>query len=92
MKKAEDYLEEEVDKLHYSDQPYFDNGIYDGNSKAIISAIKAAQLDAIEATVKLCAENVAVECTEAVGVKGMYLFGINKQSILSVADKLKSEL
>ena len=48
MKKAIEYLEEEINKLHDSDQPWFDGNIYDGESSPILKAIKQAQFDMLE--------------------------------------------
>ena len=55
----------------------------------IAPAIKLAQLDAIEETVKLCAENARMGNTE----NGIYtVFEVSKQSILDCADILKKGL
>lgn len=95
MKKAENILQDifNPDKsLPYDREELQMSITLNPQLKYFEEAIKIAQIDAIDAAVKMCAKNVTVECTEATGVKGMYLFGINLQSILQVADKLKKEL
>lgn len=89
MKKSEKYLEEEIDKLHDNDQPWYDAGIYDGTALPILNAIKVAQIDAIEATCKRCAELVEARFKDEPIIKAYLLDG---SSILKVADKMKEEL
>jgi hypothetical protein len=103
MKKPEEYLENAVNRLHDSEQPYLDENVYDGKLSPIIQAIKAAQEDAIRETVQKCVENATIECFEfkedwmeepiniTIDDYGN-IHGICKQSILSVADKLIKEL
>lgn len=45
MKSPEEYLEEEINKLHDSGQPWYDEGIYDGTASPILAAIKQACYD-----------------------------------------------
>ena len=100
FKSAEEYLEDAVNKLHYSDQPWFENGVYDGGIRAILEAIKQAQLDAIQITVERCAEETQVDINGDIDDKfsfrdqdGVWCeIKVNKQSILNVATKIKNEL
>jgi hypothetical protein len=61
MKKPEEYLENAVNRLHDSEQPYLDENVYDGKLSPIIQAIKAAQEDAIRETVKECAKTAKLQ-------------------------------
>lgn len=70
---------------------------YIGTSRNIIKAIKTAQIDAIDATAKRCAEEATTmdDPNSYCGNTGSeYLPDIivNKQSILQVAEQLKKEL
>lgn len=75
MQKAKDIFDKW--KCLYDMYIDYDQRGYD----AIISAIKEAQKDAIEETVRECAKSVYIN-------RDTYPDSINKQSILSVADKL----
>lgn len=87
MKKPEEYLKD------FITEPNFEQ---------VEELIKQAQIDAIEETCRVCAENADltyVECeweipegTVSVGDREYGYNYIDKQSILSVADKLKKEL
>ena len=87
MKKVEEYIfemERDSDGGHE---------IYRYND--VVKAIKQAQIDAIEETVKRCAEEVETEeypymdgC-ETCGHTATY---VNKKSILNVAEQLKKEI
>lgn len=55
----------------------------------VVKAIKSAQLDAIEATCKRCAELVEARLKDEPIIKAYLLDG---SSILKVADKMKEEL
>jgi len=76
MRKAEDIL----DKCNRPFKNTIRMGDEHVNSEAAIRAIKQAQIEAIEETVKECAES------------NMYLKERNKKYVLSVADQLKSKL
>lgn len=103
MKRAEDYLIEEIEKLSELDQPWYEDYIYDGNSLAIINALKQAKIDAIEETCRVCAESAEADF-EPLGwlakqhqinpfIEGEdYEIPIIRSSILEVANKLKKEL
>ena len=79
MKKARDFIS--MSKLSYKSR-LLQFGI-------IEEWIKQAQLNAIEETVKLCAENARMGNTE----NGIYtVFEVSKQSILDCADILKKGL
>lgn len=89
MIKAIKYLESirrETD--HYADEEFYEDDI--------LHIIKQAQIDAIEETCKVCAENAKIVETEYINPysenNGRITTSINKQLILSVADKLKSTL
>lgn len=82
MKKAKEYTNCFVDNLPI---------------EVVNVLIKQAQSDAIEETVKLCAENAEIGYQSYFfkdGEKCLFKNDtyVNKKSILSVADKLKSEL
>ena len=78
MKKAEDYIiETETD--HWADQDYCKSDI--------IRWIKQAQIDAIEETVKKCAENV----THTAG-QWYSDYSCMKRKVEKVADQLKKDL
>ena len=99
MKKAEQYLKEYVGRR-------YPNTDYNSEEVDIMEAIKQAQIDAIEETVKLCAENAALKYAD-----GKYCLPdyaeepfnavcddldnchyINKDSILNCADILKKQI
>ena len=96
MKKAEQYLEDVINQLHDSDQPWFTDNVYDGGSGPIMEAIKQAQIDAIEETVKLCAKNAYCDLIHPPDEdypdleESEYL--VVKQSILNCAEILKKQL
>ena len=93
MKKAEDYIiEKETD--HWADQDY--------SKSDIIRWIKQAQIDAIDETVKRCAENAEIDFIDLTSDR-IFDYSeclwdddveviINKESIFSVAEQLKKEL
>lgn len=102
MKKSEDYLKPYRKYLVEGIDGYKNisgDGMFIGD---VEDAIKQAQIDAIEETCRVCAENADltyVECeweipegTVSVGDSEYGYNYIDKQSILSVADKLKKEL
>jgi hypothetical protein len=98
MKKPIEYLKDAINIFPESDQPWFEDGIYDGNYSPIIIAIQAAQEDAIRETVEECLKSVEL----FIDYKPIYSTttlppdirscGIKKDSILSVADKLIKKL
>lgn len=101
MKKAKQYLEEaiEIDDNHGS--PWYENGIYDGYDEPILKAIKQAQIDAIDETVKRCAEEANLLINNLSSTDKEYNdyykcgddeISVNRLSILQVANKLKKEL
>ena len=91
MKKAEQYLKEYVGRR-------YPNTDYNSEEVDIMEAIKQAQIDAIEETVKLCAEKAKLK------IDGFYnsftyqdcatddLIEIDKESILNCAEILKKRL
>ena len=87
IKKAEEYL------IYLFEEPY---NLEEGSiEKDFLDVIKMAQLNAIEAAVKLCAENAETEeylymdCCPQCGHTATY---INKDSILNCLEILKKEL
>ena len=86
MKKAEDICKE----LHWTYDS--DPGRYQLFEGLIKPAIKQAQLDAIEETVKLCAENAEADIVYHKGDYGYPTAEVCKASILNCADILKKEL
>ena len=79
LKKAKEYID--ISKLSFKSKTI--------QIEIIKEWIKQAQLDAIEETVKLCAENARMGNTE----NGIYtVFEVSKQSILDCANILKKEL
>lgn len=90
MRKTEEYLKEQYrvfkDDIKKINEFQF---IPVSDMKAhMLLAIKQAQIDAIEETVKLCAENVEFKWDE----NENELFEINKDSILNCAEILKQQL
>ena len=97
MKKAEDYLKEYVGRR-------FPNLPYESEEIDIIHAIQQAQVDAIEETCKVCAENASIDLYDFIGSSfkkfeqdnhyiindGSYI-EISKDSILNCAEILKKE-
>ena len=80
MRKAEEYINSE----HWCDKWYWTI------EEEAIKAIKQAQMDAIEETVKLCAKNVKlIAYTDNWGDPDKYL---DKQSLLDCAEILKKEI
>lgn len=91
MKKAEKYIEDA--NLHDTFLPYGENReIHDPDcgfcyyEKKVEEIIEQAQIAAIDAAVKMCAEEAEIEFV------GDNWAEIERQSILQVADKLKKEL
>lgn len=91
MKKAEDYIiERETD--HWADQEYCKSDI--------INWIKQAQIDAIEETVKRCAENAEVningDCDDKFSLRSQngewLVIKPCVEKILNVAEQLKKGL
>jgi hypothetical protein len=97
MKKAEQYLEDIKEKYHIGTawqvtKPY------------LLEVIKTAQIDAIEETCRVCAEEgivevvdheeLSIETLPANNGKTVILpvYGVDEQSILKIADKMKEEL
>jgi hypothetical protein len=96
MRKAEEYWNKVSLPFH----------VLDIVKSKILEAIRTAQIDAIEETVKLCAENAEIEerdyrknptKVENYGqevsseYEGIY-YGVDAQSILNCAEILKKEL
>ena len=93
MKKAEEYIvEKETD--HWADQEF--------DKSDIINWIKQAQIEAIEETVRRCAESAQIDFIDLTFNK-IFDYSeclldddvdviINKESIFSVAEQLKKEL
>ena len=98
MKTPEQYLKEYVGRR-------YPNTTYNSEEVDIMEAIKQAQLDAIEETVKLCAENASIDLYDYIGTSfrkfeqdnhygindGTYV-EISKESILNCAEILKKRL
>ena len=94
MKKAEQYLKEYVGRRYPSTD-------YNSEEVDIMEAIKQAQIDAIEETVKLCAENAKLLFHDGYWKENKELeyfqsgennLQISKNSILNYAEILKKEL
>ena len=94
MKKAEQYLKEYVGRR-------YPNTDYNSEEVDIMEAIKQAQIDAIEETVKLCAENAKLLFHDGYWKENKELeyfqsggnnLQISKNSILNYAEILKKEL
>ena len=89
MKKAEQYLKEYVGRRYPSTD-------YNSEEVDIMEAIKQAQIDAIEETVKLCAKNAYCDLIHPPDEdypdleESEYL--VVKQSILNCAEILKKQL
>lgn len=91
MKKAEDYLKPYKKYLVEGIDGYKNisgDGMFIGD---VENAIKQAQIDAIDAAVKMCAEEVETHSMWEEDSQ-TYYESIDKESILQVADKLKKEL
>jgi len=87
MRKAEDYLNYFI--------PFEENSHTYFERETAIKAIKQAQIEAIEETVNACAEaaNLSVRPIPRYNMGSPdYEYIVNKQSILSVADKIKAKL
>lgn len=80
MRKPEEYYVEIVKHSAFNDFGKF--------QKDVLNAIKQAQIEAIDETVKMCAENVRINDDTFEG----FFAEIDYNSILQVADKLKKEL
>ena len=104
MKTPEQYIKDAINKLHDSDKPWFADNVYDGGSGPIIEAIKQAQVDAIEETCKVCAENASIDLYDFIGssfkkfeqdnhyvINDASYIEISKASILNCAGILKKE-
>lgn len=91
MKRAEDIVNE-ISEFGMANQSFW----YVSTNKCL-EGIKATQIDAIEATVKRCAERAEIKDVK-VNYTGAHSGGyyitkeINKQSILQVAEQLISKL
>lgn len=94
MKKAEQYLKEYVGRR-------YPNTDYNSEEVDIMEAIKQAQIDAIEETVKLCAENAKLLFHDGYWKENKELeyfqsgennLQISKNSILNYAEILKKRL
>lgn len=95
MKKAEDYLKEYVGRR-------FPNLPYESEEIDVIHAIQQAQVDAIEETCGVCAENATFIITEDAiidaGIEtdyysdGVFTTRISSESILNCAEILKKKL
>ena len=89
MKKAEQYLKKYVGRR-------YPNTTYNSEEVDIMEAIKQAQIDAIEETVKLCAKNAYCDLIHPPDEdypdleESEYL--VVKQSILNCAEILKKQL
>lgn len=93
MKKPEDYLKEQHISewvLEYLSGMLQPDGISGNYKQRIFNAIKLAQLDAIDATVKLCAEKASVDFYIEDDWERIYF--VNKDSILNCAEILKKGL
>lgn len=86
MKKAEEYIEELGRDVYMPDGSLPDRLVSIHKAKI---AIKNAQTDAIDATVKMCAGEVSTRKFKDGNVEYIVKY---KHSILRVADKLKKEL
>ena len=85
MKKTEEYFKE----LRFNADHHLGLGDVRLTIAQQEELVKQVQLDAIEETVKLCAENARMGNTE----NGIYtVFEVSKQSILDCAEILKKEL
>lgn len=94
IKKAEDYLLEFVGRS-------YSNIAYNSEEVDIMEAIKAAQLDAIDEAVKLCADttNLIINSLSSTDKDfdddyqcGDTVISVNRRSILNCAEILKKEL
>lgn len=110
MKKASEYLQDELSKLDDIDQPWLDYNVYDGRATPIFEAIKQAQKDAVEYALEQAAEKAEVRIKydsvksgeidgysdDRIWIRDQDGSGCNlytdKQSILSLKDKLFKEL
>lgn len=86
MKKAEEYMKE-----------FWDPNTDDNTT--LIDVIKQAQIDAIDAAVKMCAENaelkefnVTPQDRDSISNDMGDVYAVDLEKILSIADKLKKEL
>ena len=98
MKRAENILTE-----YYTFVDNLNHITVEENNKDLLTVIRIAQEDAIRETVKECADAASLECFEfkedwmdepiniTIDDYGN-IYGIDKNSILSVADKLIKEL
>jgi hypothetical protein len=84
MKKAEYYL----DKFNHPFMVSVQMEDKVVSEVAALQAIKQAQIDAIEATVKLCADNVCMRWIPFTD----HDYEVDEQSILNCAEILKKEL
>lgn len=95
MKKAEIYLKKANEFYRCNIRA---EDIY-VNEEAALKAIKAAQIDAIEETVKRCAEvaelkefNKTPQDRKSISNDMGDIYAVDKESILQVAEQLKKEL
>lgn len=84
MKKPEEYLEDLFEAPLNLQEGFIEYEFY--------LAIKQAQIDAIEETCRVCAEEVKIEYIPEEGCATGDYWDVDKQSILSIAEKLKKEL
>jgi hypothetical protein len=98
MKELHEYVKEQVKQFH--NDIIYHNGIQFlpvSDVKAHIGfAVRQAQIDAIEATVKRCAEVADIDMFEetpqdrdSVGNDYGEVYAVNKEAILNVANELK---
>lgn len=89
MKKAEEYIEEVGHGLYTSYNVKDEKNKFTEvmSEKRAVKAIKQAQIDAIDATINECTKHLVPTKRT-----GRFKHIVAKDSILSVADKLKKEL
>lgn len=97
MKKADEYLKKALTNTHWN---YLEHVMNSGRCYPdLIKAIKAAQIDAIEETVKRCAEvaelkefNKTPQDRKSISNDMGDIYAVDKESILQVAEQLISKL
>jgi hypothetical protein len=95
MKKSEQYLKDqkvyEFIDSHMSSL-YSPDGVKGNYKDRVLNAIKAAQIDAINDTVKLCAERTTGNIYNVPGPGSLQRVSIDEQSILNYAKILLDKL
>ena len=79
MKRAKEIFEEEL-----SGEPL--------TQESVIEAIKIVQLEAIEETCKVCAENARIKQERGIFCQYVKTISIDKESILNCIEILKKEI